>query len=91
MLKILGSRGAGKTTGLLLLAHKYGYTFVSPGESMADCARERAKELGIEVKIISFDEFLSRQRKGAGTEKYLIDELDLILRYFNVAGYSNEA
>lgn len=88
MIKIIGTRGSGKTTKLMEIASKEGYTLVEPTAFMADYVRMRAKEKGYDIKVISSNMFLW-EKPGHREEKYLVDELDMFLVQLGIKGYSN--
>ena len=88
MIKIIGTRGSGKTTKLMEIASKEGYTLVEPSSFMADYVRMRAKETGHDIKVISSHQFLW-EHPGHREEKYLVDELDMFLIQLGIKGYSN--
>jgi len=88
MIKIIGSRGSGKTTKLLKLAQQDGYIIVEPNMMMCDYVRHMALENGYNVNVISPYDLLYRQN-GIIKEKYLVDELDLFLIALGIEGYSN--
>jgi len=88
MIRIIGTRGSGKTTKLLNLAEKNGYVVVEPNAIMADYVRHMATEKKLNVNVISAHELLYRQR-GIAREKYLVDELESFLISLGVEGYSD--
>ncbi len=92
MIRVKGVRQSGKTTYLLKIAQKEGWTVVVPNHHAVRCVREMADNLGInDVRIISADEFFS-EKEGTTLKpgsKYLIDELDWFLGCLGVQGYSN--
>ena len=89
MIRIIGTRGSGKTTKLLNLAEENGYVLVEPNARIADYVRHIAAEKGLNVNVISAHELLYRQH-GILQEKYLVDELDLFLSSLGVEGYSDD-
>jgi len=88
MIKIIGTRGSGKTTKLLELANENGYILVEPNARMADYVRHMAVEKGYNVNVISSHELLYRQH-GVLKEKYLVDELESFLVALGIEGYSD--
>ncbi len=88
MIKIIGTRGSGKTTKLLELAQRDGYIIVEPNMRMCDHVRHMALEKGYNVNVISSHELLYRQHEVT-KEKYLVDELDMFLIALGIEGYSN--
>ena len=88
MIKIIGTRGSGKTTKLFELAQRDGYIIIEPTAMMADYVRHIAIEKGYNVNVIGSHELLYRQH-GAIKEKYLVDELDMFLHALGIHGYSN--
>lgn len=90
MIEIKGTRGSGKTTALLYLAHGSGAVVIEPNWKMADFVKKEAAKLKLDgVEIISMHELLdpiaSSRYRG---KKFLIDELDMFLNNLNVKGYS---
>jgi len=88
MIRIIGTRGSGKTTKLLNLAEEDGYVIVEPNALMADYVRHMATEKGLNINVISAHELLYRQR-GVIREKYLVDELEMFLDSLGIEGYSD--
>ena len=88
MIRIIGSRGSGKTTKLLKLAKDNGYVVVEPNMRMCDYAKRMAIQKEYNIKVISAHELLIRQH-GIREEKYIVDELDLFLSSLGIQGYSN--
>ena len=88
MIRIIGTRGSGKTTKLLELAQEEGYVIVEPNAIMADHVRHMATEKGLNVNVVGAHELLYRQR-GVIREKYLVDELEMFLSSLGILGYSN--
>ena len=88
MIRIIGTRGSGKTTKLLELAQEEGYVIVEPNAMMADYVRHMATEKGLNVNVIGAHELLYRQR-GVISEKYLVDELNMFLSSLGIVGYSD--
>lgn len=88
MIKVIGTRGSGKTTKLLELAKKEGYVIVEPTAKMADYVRYMVKEKGLNVIVISALDLLYRQRGGV-RDKYLVDELEMFLHSLGIEGYSD--
>lgn len=88
MIRIIGTRGSGKTTKLLNLAAENGYVIVEPNAMMADYARHLAIEKGLNVNVISAYELPYRQH-GVVHEKYLVDELELFMASLGIVGYSD--
>lgn len=83
MLKILKTRGAGKTTDLLRLAAENNYIVMEPTYAAKKCAEETAKRLGYNnVRIVTAQEM--RGTKG----NFLVDELSWFLEQIGVVGYS---
>jgi broad-specificity NMP kinase len=90
MIRIIGTRGSGKTTKLLKLAEEEGYILVEPNARMADYVRHMATEKGYyKANVISVHELLYRQH-GVIREKYLVDELESFLISLGVEGYSED-
>lgn len=89
MIRVIGTRGSGKTTELLKIAQRDGYTIVESNARMADYVRRMAKENGYNVNIISSHELMTNYRM-AMDRKYLVDELDRFLISLGIEGYSNE-
>ena len=54
---------------------------------MADYVERMAKEMGVDVEVISAYE-LFNHRHGR-KKKYLVDELDMFLEQFDIVGYTN--
>ena len=88
MIRVIGTRGSGKTTELLNIAQEEGYVIVEPNAMMADHVRRMATEKGLNVDVIGAHELLYRQN-GVKREKYLIDELEMFLSSLGIVGYSN--
>ena len=90
MNKILGERRSGKTTKLINQAAIYpkGYAIITPNYRMAINTKNMAKQMGIDVDVITFHEFI-RFRDGRKDKKYLIDELDMCLEDMGVVAYTN--
>ena len=88
MIRVVGTRGSGKTTKLLDLAAENGYVIVEPNAIMADHVRHMAIEKGLNVNVIGAHELLYRQR-GVVREKYLVDELESFLISLGIEGYSD--
>ena len=88
MIRVIGTRGSGKTTKLLNLAQEEGFVIVEPNAMMADHVRHMATEKGLNVNVIGSHELLYRQR-GVTREKYLVDELEMFLSSLGIIGYSN--
>jgi broad-specificity NMP kinase len=88
MIRVIGTRGSGKTTKLLNLAQEEGYVIVEPNAMMADYVRHMATENGFNVNVIGAHELLYRQH-GVTRKKYLVDELDMFLSSLGIIGYSN--
>lgn len=88
MIRVIGTRGSGKTTKLLELAQEEGYVIVEPNAMMADYVRHMAIEKGLNVNVIGAHELLYRQH-GIKREKYLVDELELFLISLGIEGYSD--
>ena len=88
MIKIIDTRGSGKTTKLLKLAYDEELVVVEPTKHAADYVKKMAKDLGYDgVNIISSSEFMS----GACMKyhkHFLIDELEWFLESIGVYGYS---
>lgn len=97
MFKVVASRGAGKTTGLMYyandLAHKYPDKMVlfvtQHPQLMVKKFLELTKERNLPQNLgfISYGYFLTKARGM----KYIavIDELDAWLDQFNIVGYTN--
>ena len=90
MIRIIGTRGSGKTTKLLNIAEEEGYVIVEPNARMADYVRHMATEKGLNVNVIGAHELLYRQR-GIAREKYLVDELESFLLTLGIEGYSDRS
>lgn len=88
MIRVVGTRGSGKTTRLMEIASKEGYTLVEPSAFMADYVRMRAKETGYDIKVISLHQFLW-EKPGHREEKYLVDELEMFMASLGIVGYSD--
>lgn len=88
MIRVIGTRGSGKTTKLLNLAAENGYVIVEPNAMMADHVRHMAIEKGINVNVIGAHELLYRQH-GVVREKYLVDELEMFMASLGIVGYSD--
>ena len=88
MIRVIGTRGSGKTTKLLNLAQEEGYVIVEPNAMMADHVRHMAIEKGLNVNVISAHELLYRQH-GVLREKYLVDELEMFMESLGIVGYSD--
>ena len=88
MIRVIGTRGSGKTTKLLNLAAENGYVIVEPNAMMADYVRHMAIEKGLNVNVISAHELLYRQH-GIVREKYLVDELEMFMASLGIVGYSD--
>ena len=88
MIKIIDTRGSGKTTKLLRLAHGEGLIVVEPTKQAADHVKKMAKDLGYDgANIISSSEFMS-SACVKDHKRFLIDELDWFLNSIGVYGYS---
>ena len=88
MIKIIGSRGSGKTTKLLEIAQRDGHIIVEPNARMVDYVKHMAVEKGYNVNVVSPHDLLYRQH-GILKEKFLVDELDMFLIALGIEGYSN--
>jgi cytidylate kinase len=88
MIRIIGTRGSGKTTKLLNLAQREGFVLVEPTFQMADYVSDMAKKNGFDVKVINAHEFMW-YKPGHRDDKYVVDELDLFLQMIGIEGYSN--
>ena len=88
MIRVIGTRGSGKTTKLLNIAAKNGYVIVEPTAMMADYVRHMATEKGLNVNVINAREMLYRQH-GVVHEKYLVDELGMFMASLGIVGYSD--
>ena len=88
MIRVIGTRGSGKTTELLNIAAKNGYVIVEPNAMMADYVRHMAIEKGLNVNVIGAHELLYRQH-GVVREKYLVDELEMFMASLGIVGYSD--
>lgn len=88
MIRIIGTRGSGKTTKLLNIAAENGYVIVEPNAMMADYVRHMATEKGLNVNVIGAHELLYRQH-GVVREKYLVDELEMFMASLGIVGYSD--
>lgn len=88
MIRVIGTRGSGKTTKLLELAEEDGFVLVEPNARMADYVRRMAIEKGLNVNVIGAHELLYRQH-GIVREKYLVDELESFLISLGIEGYSD--
>ena len=90
MIQILGERRSGKTTKLLEKAGicPENYVVVVPNHRMAVFTKEMAKQMKIDVEVITFLEFMN-YRYGRKDKKYLIDELDVCLETVGVIAYTN--
>jgi hypothetical protein len=88
MIRVIGTRGSGKTTKLLNIAAKNGYVIVEPTAMMADYVRHMATEKGLNVNVISAHELPYRQY-GVVREKYLVDELEMFMASLGIVGYSD--
>ena len=87
MYRIIDKRGSGKTSRLMLLAKESNATIVC---SYPHGFEAKAKQYGIEgLKFISYHEFLDRSYHHDREEKFLIDEVDGLLKRIdgNVIGY----
>lgn len=82
MYKIIDKRGTGKTSRLILLAKQTNATILSNNPQYV---ARLAKEYGIEdVKC----DHLSRVFNDNHQENYLVDDVDTLLKMFNIIGYS---
>jgi hypothetical protein len=88
MIRVIGTRGSGKTTKLLNLAAENGYVIVEPNAMMADYVRRMAIGKGLNVNVIGAHELLYRQH-GIVREKYLVDELEMFMTSLGIVGYSD--
>lgn len=88
MIRIIGTRGSGKTTKLLNLAAENRYVIVEPNAMMTDYVRRMAIEKGLNVNVIGAHELLHRQY-GVVREKYLVDELEMFMASLGIVGYSD--
>ena len=90
MMRILGERRSGKTTQLIEKAGicPENYTVVVPNHRMAVFTKDMAKQMKIDVEVITFFEFFN-YRYGRKDKKYLIDELDMCLEEIGVHAYTN--
>ena len=89
MIRVIGTRGSGKTTKLLNLAAENGYVIVEPNAMTADYVRHMATEKGLNVNVVGAHELLHRQH-GVVREKYLVDELEMFMASLGIVGYSYE-
>ena len=88
MIRVIGTRGSGKTTKLLNIAAENGYVIVEPTAMMADYVRHMAIEKELNVNVINACEMLYRQH-GVVHEKYLVDELGMFMASLGIVGYSD--
>lgn len=87
MYRIIDKRGSGKTSRLMLLAKEANATIVC---SFPRGFEAKAKAYGITgLKFISYHEFLDPSYHRGREEKFLIDEVDGLLKRIdgNVIGY----
>lgn len=88
MIKIIDTRGSGKTTKLLKLAYDEELVIVEPTKHAADYVKKMAKDLGYDgVNIISSSEFMSSACMKYH-KHFLIDELEWFLESIGVYGFS---
>lgn len=93
MFKVVASRGAGKTTSLMHLAHKYPDKMVlfvtQHPQLMVKKFLELTKERNLPQNLgfISYGYFLTKARGMKCIA--VIDELDSWLDQFNIVGYTN--
>lgn len=86
MYRIIDSRGSGKTSRLMLLAKEQDATIVC---SNPYAMEEKAHRYGFTgLKFMSYYTFINE--KHDKYEKFLIDELELLMKDFNnqIIGYS---
>ena len=83
----MGPRGCGKTTVLIMKSAETGATIIAPSRCMADCIRERAKDMRYDIpEPLSVDEFLCIRRNPGFMKTnirhkgVLIDEAQIILQ-----------
>lgn len=83
MIKIIASRGTGKTAQLLKEAKEAGAVVVCENPYALEY---KAKKLNIDgLHFISYNDFF---RGYNYDEKYLVDEVDELLKSMNVVGYN---
>lgn len=86
MYRIIDKRGSGKTSRLMLLAKETGATIVC---SNPDAFEYKAKQYGLnDIEFISYENYFNELIEDC-PKKYLIDELDGLLQYWdnNIIGY----
>lgn len=87
MYRIIDKRGSGKTSRLMLLAKETNSTIVC---GMPRAFEAKAQAYGISgLKFISYHEFLDPNYHRGHEERFLIDEVDGLLKRIdgNVIGY----
>ncbi len=86
MIKIIASRGTGKTAQMFKVAHEYGATIVC---SYPPGLKYKAKEMGYtDLNFISYNDYLVHVLHKDNKEKYLVDELDELLQDIGIVGYN---
>lgn len=79
---IVKERGAGKTTQLLLSAHRHNGYLVVPSRKRAYQVAEMARQMDLDINFpLSFDEFVKGQFHGRNCEPLWIDDVDLLLEH----------
>ena len=89
MIRVIGERGSGKSTKLIMLAIKDDATIIVPTFRHMAAIEDLAKKLGYldKLKCITFAQYKSSY--GIYRGKYYIDELDACLSSVGTLGYSN--
>ena len=83
MIKIIASRGTGKTAQLLKEAKETGAIVVCENPYALEY---KAKKLDIDgLHFISYNDFFCGYNYN---EKYLVDEVDELLKSMNIVGYN---
>lgn len=85
----LNFRGGGKTRKLLEYADEHNMIIIEPTANCMRYAQVMARELGLNVQVITISEYLSNWPYHANDRKFLVDELNIFLNNMNIVGYSD--
>ena len=77
---ILGERCSGKTSYLIEKSKMLGVPIVAPSSIMAQCIKQEAEELGVDIpEPMSINKILNINRTRGGRIRCVIDELEAVL------------
>ena len=81
MRKILKNRGHGKTYDCVKMCIDNNAILVVPYRSLMKHAEWLArKEFNTEIRIVSFNDFITGKLKGCRNEKFVFDDIDWMIR-----------